>query len=110
MPYIEPEWTNEQKALVMADEVCACVVESYNTMLNLLGTHPEGKEFVKSMRFAASHAAAVKEGYIRAVVQKDIWEVVDEDAKAKAAELENYYPDAEEQRMIRNNQDNGERF
>ena len=48
MPYIDPEWTNEQKALVMADEACVCVVESYNKMVKLLESHPECREFVKT--------------------------------------------------------------
>jgi len=103
MPYIDEKWSDEQKALVMADEVLMLVTESYNRMLEMLKDIPDGKALVLTMRFAANHATAVRESYVRAAVPKSIWSLVDEDAKEKEEDLKNYYPDADEQKMIRNN-------
>jgi hypothetical protein len=91
MPYIEDGWTDEQKALVMADETLMCVVEGYNKMVELLKTNPESEAFVKTMKFSANHAASVRDYYVRPAVPISIWIKVDADAKKKENVAEEFF-------------------
>jgi hypothetical protein len=90
MPYIEEGWTDEQKALVMADEALKIVVDEYNKLVEQMKDYPEASVLLR-FRFPAAHAAAVRSGYVRPAIPNSIWTKVDADAKEKENVAEDFF-------------------
>lgn len=91
MPYIDESWSEEHKALVMADEALKLVVDEYNKLVEQMKDYPEFSVLSK-FRFPANHAEAIREYYVRKAVPESIWIIVDADAKKKQEELDKMFP------------------
>lgn len=96
MPYIDGDWSDKDKALVMADEAMTTIVETYTELVNVKNKTPEQIDFLKKFHFGVSHANAIRECYIRPAVPVDIWKIVDADAKEKEEELNRMFPEKQE--------------
>ena len=91
MPYIDESWTEEQKALVMADEAIKGISDTFNELVERLDKNPEILGVLVSIRPSIAHAIAVNGMFIRKSVPDQIWSKVDEDAKKKEQELKEMF-------------------
>jgi hypothetical protein len=95
MPYIEEEWSEKDKALVMADEAIMDIFEVYNEIAGTKEKSPELIEILKKLKFPVAHAQCVNELLIRKSVSKEIWAVVDADAKKQEQDFKKFVAEQE---------------
>ena len=76
MVNINENWTESEKALVMADEALSCIVDSYNEAIYIFEMTPEVKAVLKKFKFAANHAQTCRDMIIKPAVSEAIWKTI----------------------------------
>jgi len=91
MPYIDEKWTEQEKALIMVDEVLDTLLKTYNDTLKEIKGDPEKEKVLSKFKFVVAHGIATRDYEVRPAVKKEIWELVDNDKRKKDTEAEAFF-------------------